>query len=105
MLRSFHYAAFAPLLGADPPSTATARPRELTTWAAAWYSWVSKRFLTEYFNTSNSAVYLPTDQNETQRLLHLHLLEKAIYELGYEVNNRPMWVGIPLEGIAQLLSA
>jgi len=105
MLRSFHYAAFAPLLGADPPSTATARPSELTTWAAAWYSWVSKRFLREYFNTSGSAVYLPADQNETQGLLHLHLLEKAIYELGYEVNNRPMWVGIPLEGIAQLLSA
>jgi predicted trehalose synthase len=38
-------------------------------------------------------------------LLRLHLLEKAVYELGYELNNRPDWVAIPLAGISQLLSA
>ena len=102
MLRSFHYAAFAPLLGAPGQKSETSG--EVATWANAWNAWVTSHFLTEYFNTSGSALYLPTDQKETRSLLDLHLLEKAIYELGYEVNNRPMWVGIPLEGIAQLLS-
>lgn len=106
MLRSFHYAALAPLqVARDQQSTATETPGALAAWAEAWNAWVSNRFLTEYFNTSGSAVHLPTDPTETKNLLHLHLLEKAIYELRYEVNNRPMWVGIPLEGIVQLLSA
>jgi maltose alpha-D-glucosyltransferase/alpha-amylase len=38
-------------------------------------------------------------------LLEVYLLAKAIYELGYELNNRPDWVGIPLEGISSLLIA
>ncbi len=36
-------------------------------------------------------------------LLQVHLLEKAVYELGYELNNRPDWVAIPLEGISKAL--
>jgi maltose alpha-D-glucosyltransferase / alpha-amylase len=105
MLRSFHYAAFAPLLtslGGQPPVGDIA---QLGGWADAWNSWVSARFLASYFRTAGEASYLPSSRTETQKLLELHLLEKAVYELGYELNNRPTWVGIPLQGISRLLAA
>jgi maltose alpha-D-glucosyltransferase/alpha-amylase len=46
---------------------------------------------------------LPTDPEELWRLLDAYVLEKAVYELGYELSNRPDWVAIPLRGILQLL--
>jgi maltose alpha-D-glucosyltransferase / alpha-amylase len=102
MLRSFHYAAFAPLLGEKPlPEKDLQR---LSAWAEIWNGWVCKRFLAEYFATSRDASYLPSSRQETQSVLELHLLEKAIYELGYELNNRPTWVGIPLQGLLGLLA-
>src|SRR5579863_9228411 len=89
MLRSFHYAAFAPLLGEDrvPGDDAT----RMGVWAEAWNSWVAERYLAKYFDTAKDASYLPATQAEIQIVLELHLLEKAIYELGYELNNRPAW--------------
>ena len=45
----------------------------------------------------------PRDREELALLLDLYLLDKAVYELGYELNNRPSWVRIPLDGISQLL--
>lgn len=105
MLRSFHYAAFVPLLtsvGEKPmPTRDVAR---LSSWAETWNAWVAERFLSSYFATAGAAAYLPASREEAKNLLDLHLLEKAVYELGYELNNRPSWVGIPLQGIAKLLS-
>jgi maltose alpha-D-glucosyltransferase/alpha-amylase len=102
MLRSFHYAAFAPLLGENKMQTEDAR--KMSNWAESWNVWVADRFLAKYFETAGSASYLPRSREEMQIILDLHLLEKAIYELGYELNNRPTWVGIPLQGISKLLS-
>jgi trehalose synthase-fused probable maltokinase len=106
MLRSFHYAAFAPLLApvGGTPLPVEAGPR-LTIWAEMWNAWVADRFLTGYFDTSGAASYLPDSREAIHKLLDFHLLEKAIYELGYELNNRPSWVGIPLQGILRLLSS
>jgi len=105
MLRSFHYAAFAPLLMSSDASAAVGRDvEELGAWAEVWNAAVADRFLASYFQTAGSAEYLPETREETQILLELHLLEKAVYELGYELNNRPSWVGIPLQGISKLLS-
>jgi maltose alpha-D-glucosyltransferase/alpha-amylase len=103
MLRSFHYAAFAPLLGEKP--VAAKELRQLSAWAEMWNASVSSRFLADYFAASGKAAYLPPSRQETKSVLELHLLEKAIYELGYELNNRPTWVGIPLQGLSGLLSA
>lgn len=106
MLRSFHYAAFAPLLtsvGEKPMPTEDVG--RLSVWAETWNAWVADRFLASYFDTAGAASYLPESREEAQNLLDLHLLEKAVYELGYELNNRPSWVGIPLQGIAKLLSS
>jgi maltose alpha-D-glucosyltransferase / alpha-amylase len=105
MLRSFHYAAFAPLLtAAEADSDSGKDASALGTWAESWNASVTDRFLASYFQAAKSAAYLPESREETKILLELHLLEKAVYELGYELNNRPTWVGIPLEGIARLLS-
>jgi len=106
MLRSFHYAAFAPLLGAaGEPLFSRGHSGGMEEWAQAWYSWVAARFLLEYYEAARGASYLPADREQTNRLQQLFELEKAIYELGYELNNRPTWVGVPLEGISRLLSA
>jgi maltose alpha-D-glucosyltransferase / alpha-amylase len=102
MLRSFHYAAFAPLLGENKMQAEDGR--KMSRWAESWNNWVADRYLKKYFATAGAASYLPQSQEDTQTLLQLHLLEKAIYELGYELNNRPTWVGIPLQGISKLLS-
>jgi maltose alpha-D-glucosyltransferase/alpha-amylase len=102
MLRSFHYAAFAPLLGENKMRAEDAR--KMSVWAESWNAWVADRYLRKYFETAGAASYLPQSREETQGVQELHLLEKAIYELGYELNNRPTWVGIPLQGISKLLS-
>ncbi len=106
MLRSFHYAAFAPLLASVGEKPAPAGDVErLSAWAERWNAWVADRFLADYFAAAGAATYLPESREEAQNLLDLHLLEKAVYELGYELNNRPSWVGIPLQGITRLLSS
>lgn len=99
MLRSFQYAAFTPLL-----AHSSARQRQsLDSWARYWQRWVSAAFVKSYLTTSGSARYLPSSRNETGIFLDAYMLDKAIYELGYELNNRPSWVAIPLEGIADYL--
>ena len=104
MLRSFHYAAYAPLL---TPVQSRTVPIEnnLREVAAQWYALVSERFLEQYLKSSQGAGYLPRNREKLNELLRLHILEKAVYELGYELNNRPGWVGIPMEGISQALAA
>jgi maltose alpha-D-glucosyltransferase/alpha-amylase len=104
MLRSFHYAALAPLLvpeGQDP--VLVANLTRLIPWARWWFAWVSDRFLGSYLETAANASFLPPSGEEIRELLKVHLLEKVIYELGYELNNRPEWVGLPMEGISSLL--
>ncbi|GAC1669413.1 MAG: hypothetical protein NVS9B4_25500 [Candidatus Acidiferrum sp.] len=104
MLRSFHYAAYAPLLS---PADATKMDKfaALTPWAESWNKCVTDRFLQTYLQTAGGAHYLPQSHAEIYSLLQIHLLEKAVYELGYELNNRPTWVGIPLEGLLKTMAA
>jgi trehalose synthase-fused probable maltokinase len=104
MLRSFHYAAFAPLL--MPPTGSSVSQRKngsLSRLAEAWSRCAADRFLGRYYATSGASHYLPAGTGERANVLEMYLLAKAIYELGYELNNRPAWVGIPLEGISRLL--
>jgi len=106
MIRSFHYASYAALhqqveLGALNEDQL---PR-LQPWAGFWYGWVSAAYLASYLEHLRGTGLLPEGQQELSVLLYAHLLEKAIYELGYELNNRPDWIGIPLEGLQQLLKS
>jgi maltose alpha-D-glucosyltransferase / alpha-amylase len=105
MLRSFHYAAYAPLL---QQQSGERSPQEqlqvLGQWAQYWQKWVSATFLKAYLEVSGNSGFIPRDREELALLLDLYLLDKAVYELGYELNNRPTWVRIPLDGISQLLN-
>jgi maltose alpha-D-glucosyltransferase/alpha-amylase len=104
MFRSFHYAAHAPLLASTGNVKVVGGNREkLNGWAEVWANWVSERFLDQYMKTARGAEFLPPSRAEILALLQLHVLEKAVYELGYELNNRPGWVAIPLEGISKSL--
>jgi trehalose synthase-fused probable maltokinase len=106
MLRSFHYAAHAPLLASTGSVNVDESNREkLNGWAEVWAKWVSERYLDEYLKTARGAEFLPPSREEIMALLQLHVLEKAVYELGYELNNRPEWAAIPLEGIAKTLDS
>jgi maltose alpha-D-glucosyltransferase/alpha-amylase len=101
MLRSFHYAAYAALF-----AHTSARPGEfdrLEQWARAWRIWTSASFLKGYLKTAGDAPFLPADPVQRASLLDLFLLDKAFYELNYELNNRPDWIRIPLSGILELL--
>jgi len=102
MLRSFHYAAYAPLLQSASQLT-DERAQALAPWAYYWQRWVSAAFLRAYFEVTRNAQFIPRSREELALLLDAYILDKAIYELGYELNNRPSWVRIPLEGISQLL--
>ncbi len=103
MLRSFHYAAYAPLLQQTIDRRLDERVQTLRPWAYYWQRWVSAAFLKAYLEVSRNAQFIPRSREELSLLLDLCLLDKAVYELGYELNNRPSWVRIPLEGISQLL--
>ncbi|HEU65950.1 MAG TPA: maltose alpha-D-glucosyltransferase [Chloroflexi bacterium] len=103
MIRSFHYAAHSALLH---QSSLTLKPEDslaLEHWAQFWYVWVSSSFLMSYLDGIEQAQLLPDDPEQLRILLDAYLLEKAIYEIGYELNNRPDWLEVPLQGILQLL--
>ncbi|HEX6134935.1 MAG TPA: maltose alpha-D-glucosyltransferase [Longimicrobiales bacterium] len=104
MLRSFHYAAHAALYEQEERSPVRLSDRAaMEWWARGWYAYVSAAFLNGYLTAMHGSPLLVQDRDELARLLDLYLLEKAIYELGYELGNRPAWAGIPLRGLLQLL--
>jgi maltose alpha-D-glucosyltransferase/alpha-amylase len=104
MLRSFHYAAHTALFREVESGIVHAEDvATMERWANFWYMWVSATFLKSYLATSGQAPFIPQTREEMQIMLDAYLLDKAVYELGYELNNRPTWVRIPLWGILQLL--
>jgi maltose alpha-D-glucosyltransferase / alpha-amylase len=102
MLRSFHYAAESALLGNARGSLPAARPA-LEPWAHYWRAYISAAYLGKYLEVVDRATLAPKSREDLEILLQAYLLEKAAYELGYELNNRPNWVRIPLEGILQIV--
>ena len=74
-------------------------------YAQYWQRWVSAAFLKTYLAVAGNSNFIPQNREELALLLDLYLLDKAVYELGYELNNRPSWVRIPLDGISQLLQS
>jgi maltose alpha-D-glucosyltransferase/alpha-amylase len=104
MLRSFHYAEYASLISLQKRGLLSVDDfLSMEVWARFWHVWVSGVFLRAYLDVAGADNFLPRTRDELRMLLDLYLLEKAIYELGYELNNRPGWVKIPLQGISQLL--
>jgi len=102
MLRSFHYAAFGPLL-APIGETPQGDAMQLAVLARYWNRWVSRSFLRGYFEAAGDSAFLPKNQAERQSLLQVSLLSKCLFELAYELNNRPDWLRVPLAGITEYL--
>jgi maltose alpha-D-glucosyltransferase/alpha-amylase len=103
MLRSFHYAISSRYL-----HYAEIRPEDkefLREWVAPWYEWVRGVFLNAYLETVDGASFVPSEEEQLNTLIDVFVLEKAIYEVGYEINNRPDWLQIPLEGIRFVLGS
>ena len=106
MIRSFHYAAYTSLYG--HLGSATVRPEDIAAlepWVRLWNIWISSAYLKSYLEHAARGSFLPTELEHTKIVLEIYLLEKALYELGYELNNRPDWIHIPLVGIRQLLES
>ena len=100
MLRSFSYAAYASLINyttRHPEDVARLEP-----WAQLWERSAAAAFLRAYRETAQGAEFLPADTADFQKLLDVFLLDKALYEILYELNARPAWVRIPLMGIMSL---
>jgi maltokinase len=92
MLRSFAYAASATEIVHGVPAP------------EGWEERARHEFLGGYFETVDRSL-IPPAQDAVDRLLAVYELEKAVYELRYELNNRPDWVRIPVAGITRLLEA
>jgi maltose alpha-D-glucosyltransferase/alpha-amylase len=98
MLRSFSYAARTGLQSAIERAPGNAA--NLKAWATAWEAAATTAFLDRYNSTiATNPALLPHDATN---LINALLLEKASYELLYELNNRPTWLVIPLEGLLAL---
>jgi maltose alpha-D-glucosyltransferase/alpha-amylase len=100
MLRSFSYAAYASLI-----NYTTRHPEDvsqLEPWAQLWEHSAAAAFLRAYRETAQGAAFLPADIADFKELLEIFLLDKALYEVLYELNARPAWVRIPLMGIMSL---
>jgi maltose alpha-D-glucosyltransferase / alpha-amylase len=69
-----------------------------------WVQWSSRVFLRAYLEAAKDGGFLPGTREEFQALLDIFLLDKAIYEMGYELNNRPDWLRIPFKGLLTLMS-
>ena len=101
MLRSFSYAAYAALFAHT--AGRTEEFERLEPWARVWLTWVGAGFLRGYLTAAGTAPFVPADPVQRASLLDLFLIDKALYELNYELNNRPEWIRIPLRGLTELL--
>jgi len=105
MVRSFHYAAYAALLKHIERGTPANRQlAQMSSWVRFWARWVSAVFYKGYLQAAGGATFLPLTEADLRMMMDTFLLRKAIYELGYELNHRPDWVTIPLQGILELMN-
>ena len=99
MLRSVDYAihffASKKLLEADRD--------KIMPWLKVWKIWMAHQFFAGYVEACAGTELLPTDEKHTRYLTEVFVLEKALYEIGYELGSRPDWVGIPLRGTLDIL--
>jgi maltose alpha-D-glucosyltransferase/alpha-amylase len=108
MIRSLHYAGQAAALRVDLEfgvSFESAQRGRLEDWLSIWHREVTGQFLDSYLEVAAISPHLPSSKKDLECLLDFFRLEKAMYELGYEVNTRPDWVDVPARGILDLLGS
>lgn len=100
MIRSFDYAAYNVLISS--PAIMETHFKALQNWVEPWYHHVSTLFFQSYLKESQNSFFVPQSPEQIEILLQSFLIEKAVYELSYELNNRPEWVSIPLKGLIRI---
>lgn len=101
MIRSYHYAVSAKLFNST--ETAGIEPDHLQRVSDRWFYLIRDTFLDAYLDVFGTPHPLFKNNSEINFLLLIYLLEKAVYELGYEISYRPSWVKIPLKGIIDVV--
>ena len=101
MIRSLHYAAYSNIL--SPEYDQQRKEGNLEEWAENWHYYITRLYIKGYFDKAGNSDYLPKDHDDFKILMHTFLLEKALYELNYEIQNRPEWIIIPLRGIKEII--
>jgi maltose alpha-D-glucosyltransferase/alpha-amylase len=101
MVRSFGYAVTAVLFERAKPGDE--EWRRLEPWARAWEEAARARFFSAYLRTSHEGDFLPSDRDALAALFDFFEIDKALYEVRYELSHRPEWVRIPLQGIVRTL--
>ena len=104
MVRSYHYAIVMALHRVAQAGIAEEAYAVLDEWANAIHVWLSASFLRGYLEAVEGSSIIPSDPAHIRLMLDALVVEKAAYELEYELNNRPDWVEIPLHGILNTLS-
>ena len=99
MLRSFDYAAAAALRLQNPADASRLEP-----WARGWVEAVTGHFLDSYFALADGTAFLPPEPADVALLLEVFVLNKAIYEIGYELSYRPDFLAIPTGAVRRLLT-
>ncbi|MFW5821400.1 MAG: alpha-amylase, partial [Bacteroidota bacterium] len=102
MLRSFHYAIYMGQL--EYKSKIPEDSEFLDPWLEAWYKKVSDTYMESYLEAAGEASFIPEKREHLDNLLSVYIIEKAIYEADYELNNRPDWLHIPLNGLKKILN-
>lgn len=111
MLRSLSYAAYAALTAAGSKAIPTAAPddpvapvqQDLAAWTDAWERCARAAFRDGYIDATQGAAFVPRQPHLRDSAIAVFELEKALYELNYELNNRPDWLPIPLHGIRRVI--
>jgi maltose alpha-D-glucosyltransferase / alpha-amylase len=101
MVRSLHYAAYSALFQQN--TVRREDTRYLESMAENWFHYASGIYMHAYLKVTAGSDILPTKKEDLEVLMETFLLEKAIYELGYELNNRPDWLLIPLRGVKHIM--
>jgi maltose alpha-D-glucosyltransferase/alpha-amylase len=101
MFRSFHYSIYATIFDENNPSNFT--KEEQFEAGEKYYAALVSIFMNEYISIAYEQGLDIGYHHEIDFLLRYHILEKAIYELGYEINSRPDWVIIPLKGVLEII--
>ncbi|GAB3808448.1 hypothetical protein GCM10028819_47520 [Spirosoma humi] len=101
MIRSYHYAVSAKLFNST--ETDALDPDHLQRVSDRWFYLIRDTFMNAYLDVFGTPHPLFKNNSEINFLLLIYLLEKAVYELGYEISYRPSWVKIPLKGIIDVI--
>jgi maltose alpha-D-glucosyltransferase/alpha-amylase len=105
MIRSFHYVSRVAGDRLTRDLALSGDRGELESLLNLWYRAITGTFLRSYLEVAQDAPFLPADRDQLVALLDFALLEKAVYEIGYEADNRPGWIDVPAQGVINILEA